>query len=150
MEEVANVTALAVAVLNAVAAAYGAWRWWTVDPDNVAWTLCRAGQVAASVLAAVAGVAWVTGSRPEDPLFWVYAIVPVVVSVFAEQIRALSAQTVLDARGIPDAHAVGRLPDAQQRSVMLQIVRRELGVLVLAAIVIGFLALRAAAETPGL
>jgi hypothetical protein len=133
-----------------VAVAYGGWRWWTVAPDALATRLCRAGQAAAAVLAIVAGVAWATGSRPDQSLFWVYAVVPLAVSFFAEQIRALSAQSVLDARGLADAQAVGRLPEAEQRSVVRQIVRRELGVLVLAALVVVFLAVRAINEAPGL
>jgi hypothetical protein len=50
---------------------------------------------------------------------------------------------VLDARDLEDAQAVGRLPDDEQRSVVLQIVRRELGVMAAAALVIAFLGLRA-------
>jgi hypothetical protein len=57
---------------------------------------------------------------------------------------------VLEARGLPDAEAVGRLPPDQQRSVVLQIVRREMGVMTLGALVAGFLALRAITEVPGL
>ena len=150
MEAVATLTALVTAVLNGAAALYGAWRWWTVSPDRLAWVLCRAGQAAAALLALVAAIAWAVGARPDAGLFWVYAVVPVAVSFFAEQFRALSAQTVLDARGLENAQAVGRLPEDRQRSVMLQIIRRELGVLVLGAFVIAVLAVRAAAEAGGL
>jgi len=38
---------------------------------------------------------------------------------------------------------VGRLPAEEQQSIVLQIVRRELGVMAAAALVITFLALRA-------
>ncbi len=150
MQTVASVTALAAVVLNAAAALYGGWRWWTVSPDPLAWRLCRAGQFGAGVLALVAAIAWAIGARPDGSLFWVYAIVPVAVSFFAEQFRALSAQSVLDARGLEDAEAVGRLPKDQQDSIVLQIIRRELGVLVLCAAVVAFLALRAVGEAPGL
>jgi hypothetical protein len=61
----------------------------------------------------------------------------------AEQLRLASAQLVLDARELEDAQAVGRLPEDQQRSIVLQIVRRELGVMSAAALVVCFLALRA-------
>jgi hypothetical protein len=57
---------------------------------------------------------------------------------------------VLDARGLPDAQAMRDLTDAEQRSIVLQIARRELGVMVLAAAVVCFLALRAAGQTGGL
>jgi hypothetical protein len=143
MADVAAVAALVVAGVNALAGAFGAWRWWSVAPSRVFWVLARAGQAAAVGLAVVAGVAAVTGFDPPDGLFWLYALLPVAVGFVAEQFRAASAQTVLDARDLPDAQAVGRLDEAAQRSVVLAILRRELGVMALAAIVVAFLALRA-------
>ena len=150
MESVAITTALLAAVLNGVAAACAGFQWWRVDPRPWAWRLIRAGQVGALVLAAVAGVAYVSGARPDEGLFWLYAVLPVAIGLFAEQFRLLSAQTVLDARGLEDAQAVGRLPSGEQRSVVLQIARRELGVMALAAAVVAFLAVRAIIEAPGL
>jgi hypothetical protein len=143
MHDVAATAALVVAALNALAAVFGAWRWWTVAPSRVFWVLARTGQAAAIALALVAGVAAVTGFHPADGLFWLYALLPVAVGFVAEQFRAAAAQTVLDARGLEDARAVGRLDEAGQRSVVLAILRRELGVMALAAIVVAFLALRA-------
>ena len=149
MQDVVTVTALLAAVVNA-AAAWGGWRWWRVDPDRLSWTLVRAGQALVLVLAIVAAAAWLTGSRPEDGLFWVYAFVPLGTSFFAEQFRLLAARTVLDGRDLEDAQAVGRLPEADQRSIVLQIARRELGVMALAAGVNAFMALRAITEAGGL
>jgi hypothetical protein len=150
MEMLATLTALTVAVLNGVAGVYGSWRWWTVEPSRAFWVLARGGQAAAVVLALVAGVLYLTGSRPDDGLFWLYAALPAAIGFFAEQFRILSAQTVLEARSLPDAQAVGALPEAEQRSVVLQIVRREMGVMTLGALVAGFLALRAITEVAGL
>ena len=150
MELLATLTALTVAVLNGMAGVYGSWRWWTVEPSRAFWVLARGGQAAAVVLALVAGVLYLTGSRPDDGLFWLYAALPAAIGFFAEQFRILSAQTVLEARSLPDAKAVGALPEAEQRSVVLQIVRREMGVMTLGALVAGFLALRAITEVAGL
>jgi hypothetical protein len=50
---------------------------------------------------------------------------------------------VLDARGLEDAQAVGRLDERGQRSVVLAILRREMGVVALSAAVVTFLSLRA-------
>jgi hypothetical protein len=150
VETVATVTALLAAVLNAAAGAYAGWRWWRVAPDGLSWALVRVAQAAVVALAIVAGVAWATGSRPDGGLFWIYAPVPVGVSFFAEQFRLLSARSVLDARGLEDARAVGRLPEAEQSSIVLQIARRELGVMALACGVNAFLALRAITEASGL
>ena len=150
VETLATTTALLVAVLNGAAAVAGGVLWWRVDPRQWVWPLIRVGQAGAVVLAVVAGVAYVSGARPDEGLFWLYAVLPTAISFFAEQFRVLAAQTVLDARGIENAQAVGRLPDREQRSVVLQIVRRELGVMALAAGVMAFLALRAVSETAGL
>ena len=84
-----------------------------------------------------------TGFAPADGLFWLYALLPVAVGFVAEQLRLAAAQTVLDARGLEDAQAVGRLDEAGQRSVVRAILRREMGVMALAALVVAFLALRA-------
>jgi hypothetical protein len=97
----------------------------------------------AVVQAVGAGVLAASGMDPDDNLYWLYALLPVAVGFVAEQLRLVSAQAVLDTRGLEDAQAVGRLPEADQRSVVLQIVRRELGVMAAAALVTTFLALRA-------
>jgi hypothetical protein len=144
MAHVAEVVALVVAAVNAVAAALGAWRWWTVEPSRAFWVLCRAGQAASVMQAATAGVLAAAGFHPHAGLYWLYALLGVALSFVAEQLRVTAAQTVLDARGLPDAQAVGRLDEAGQRSVVLAIVRREMGIMALAALMTAFLALRAA------
>lgn len=143
-------TALLVAVVNGAAGAWAGWRWYAVAPDRLSWRLVRAGQAGSVLLAVAAGIAWASGARPDNGLLWLYALLPAAVGFFAEQFRLVSAQTVLDARGLPDAEAMGRLPDAEQRSIVLAILRRELGVMALAAGVVAFLALRAAGLTAGL
>jgi len=143
MHDAAAFAALAVAALNAAAGLFGAWRWWTVSPSRAFWIAARAGQAAVIGLAALAGALAVLGFEPADGLFWLYALLPVVVAFVAEQFRVTSAETVLEARGLEDAAAVGRLDEAGQRSVVLAILRRELGVVALAAGVVAFLALRA-------
>jgi hypothetical protein len=143
MVDLAVVTALVVAFVNALAGLFGAWRWWTVSPSRTFWMLARAGQLTSGALAVVAGILALGRHDPADGLFWLYVLLPVVVSFIAEQFRIASAQTVLDARGLEDAQAVGRLDEAGQRSVVLAILRRELGVMALAAAVVAFLALRA-------
>jgi hypothetical protein len=143
MADAVAVAALVAAGVNAVAALWGGWRWWTVKPSRSVWALVRAGQVTAVALAVVAGIGAVTGFTPADGLFWLYALLPVAVGLVAEQFRAAAAQAVLDARGLEDAQAVGRLDEAGQRSVVLAILRREMGVMALAAVVVAFLALRA-------
>jgi hypothetical protein len=143
MADVAAVAALVVAFANAVAGVFGAVRWWLVSPSRVFWWLVRLGQAAGVGLALVAGVLGVSGFAPADRLFWLYALLPLAVALVAEGFRAASAQAVLDARGLEDAQAVGRLDEAGQRSVVLAILRREMGVMALACGVVALLALRA-------
>jgi hypothetical protein len=143
MHDAAAFAALAVAALNAIAAMLGAWQWWTVSPSRAFWIAARTGQAAAIGLAVLAGVLALLGFEPADGLYWLYALLPVAVGFVAEQFRVTSAETVLEARGLEDAAAVGRLDEPGQRSVVLAIMRRELGIVALAAGVIAFLALRA-------
>ena len=138
--------ALITALANLLAGGYGVLRWYRVEPDRAFWLLLRAAQGIAIVFALYAGGSWVLGDRSlGGDLFELYALLPVAVAFVAEQLRLVSAQTVMDARGIEDAQAVGRLPEAEQRSVVLAIMRRELGIMAASALVVVFLALRAAA-----
>ncbi|MDX6674916.1 MAG: hypothetical protein QOH11_2334 [Solirubrobacteraceae bacterium] len=138
----ANVGGL-MAVLFAAAGGLGGWRWWRVEPSEWFWRLLRAAQVLMVVEAALGGVLLLTGARPSDDLHYVYGLLPLAVSFVAEQLRIASAETVLAARGLDSAQDMRALDEAGQRSIVLAIVRRELGVMALAALVILGLALRA-------
>jgi hypothetical protein len=133
-----------VAVLNALAGAWGAWAWWRAEPARAFWPLLRTGQAVVLVQLVVVGAVLLSGRRPPDQLYYLYCGLPVVVAFFAEQLRALAARTVLDRRDLQDAQAVGRLPDPEQRSVVLEIVRREVGVMAVSALAVMGLAIRAA------
>jgi hypothetical protein len=131
------------AVLFAAAGGLGAWRWWRVEPSEWFWRLLRAAQVVMLVQAAIGGVLLLTGAKASDDLHYVYGLLPLAVSFVAEQLRIASAETVLAARGLESAQDMRTLDAAAQRSIVLAIVRRELGVMALAALVILGLALRA-------
>jgi hypothetical protein len=143
MTQVAEVIAVLTAVVNVLAGALGGWRWWTVVPSQTFWVLCRAGQVLAVAQAVAAGLLAALGFEPADGLYWLYALLPVAVSFVAEQLRVTAAQTVLEDTGLEDAQAVGQLDEDRQRSVVMAIVRREMGTMAAAAIVVAFLAARA-------
>ena len=143
MRDVAVVAAQLAAALNALAALVGASCWWSAQPRRAFWLLVRLAQAGSASLAVVAAYGAVSGFAPSDGLFWLYALLPVAVGLVAEQFRAASAQTVLDARGLPDAQAVGRLDEADQHEIVATILRREVAVMALAAVVVAFLALRA-------
>jgi hypothetical protein len=140
---VALAAAWIVAAVNAAATLTGALAWWQVRQSRVFWALARSGQAVAVAQAAAAGVLAALSFDPADGLFWLYALLPVAIGFFAEQLRIVSAEQVLERMGLPDAGAMRALPEDRQRSVVVAILRREMGVMALAAGVIVFLALRA-------
>jgi hypothetical protein len=141
--------ALAVAALNAVPTLLGGLRWYRGEPSAAFWLLLRVGQGSALALALAVGSLAAAGNYSSDHLFYLYALLPLAVGFVAEQLRVASAQTILDQRDLPDAQAVGGLPEPEQRMVVAEIMRRELGVMTLSALVVVFLALRAAGTAHG-
>src|SRR4051812_23805925 len=140
MSELVAPIALVVAVLNAAAALLG----FVHVGARAFWPVLRAGQVGAVVLAAVAGIAAASGDGPEDRLFWLYALLPMVVGLVGEQLRLASAETVLEAHGLANAQEMRRLPAHDQHDIVAAILRREMTVMACTAGVVAFLALRAA------
>ncbi len=101
------------------------------------------------MLAIIAGSLAAAGHYSSERLFYLYALLPLAVAFVAEQLRVASAQTILDQRDLPDAQAVGALPEREQRRVVAAIVAREMGIMALSALVVVFLALRAAGTAHG-
>jgi hypothetical protein len=143
MTGTAQAAALVVAVVNLLAGALGSVLWYRVSSSRWAWIAIRCGQAAAALFALLAGIFYVAGMRPDDDLFWLYLLLPVAVGFVAEQLRALSAETVLEARELPNAQAMAGLDEAAQQSVVTAILRRELGIMSLSCLMTCFLALRA-------
>jgi hypothetical protein len=146
--------ALTVALLNAVPGLLGGWLWYRgapLDPPaaRAFWILLRVGQGSALALALAVGSLAAAGRYASDNLFYLYALLPLAVGFVAEQLRVTSAQTILDQQGIEGAEAVGELPEDQQRAIVAAILRREVGVMALSALVVVFLALRAASTAGG-
>jgi hypothetical protein len=156
--------AVAVAALNAIPALLGSavWYWHPASAAPTAaaggfpqrsvagfWVTLRVGQGAALVLAIAVGVLAAAGKYSSEHLFYLYALVPLAVGFVAEQLRVASAQTILDQRGLENAAAVGDLPESEQHQVVAAIVRREIGVMALSALVVVFLTLRAASTAHG-
>ena len=146
--------ALVVAAVNLLAGALGGWQWYGGDPGDrrmvsAFWFLLRLAQGASVVLAIGVGALAAAGSYGSERLFYLYALLPLAVAFVAEQLRVAAAQTILDQQGLEDAAAVGALAEDEQRAVVARIVRREIGVMTLSALVVVFLALRAAGTAHG-
>ncbi len=133
---------VAMVAVNLAAGLLGAWQWWRSKPGTLFWRGLRAGQ-ALTVLAAADGLILVALGEDLPELHLVYGLTPVGVSFLAEQLRLASADTVLQARDLEDAQAMRGLPESEQHAIVDQIVRRELGVMAVSALVVAVLGLRA-------
>jgi len=143
MNDVHIVCGVAAIVLNALAGCWGAWGWWRARPSTSFWRLLRLSQLAVLVEAIVGGIFYLT-HRHVPGLHVLYGLLPLAVSFIAEGLRATSAQLVLDKHGYDSAQAVGKLATDEQRAVVVEILRREMGVMALSALVIVGLLARAA------
>ncbi len=104
------------------------------------WYLLRTAQAAVFAQAMIGIILIFLGHRADD-LHYLYGVLPLLVSLLAETIRAGAAGQELvglDFEG---------LPKDRQRRIALAIVRREMGVMAVSCLVIFFLALRAAASS---
>jgi hypothetical protein len=143
MKQIHLVLGVVTIVLSGAAAVWGAWCWWRVRNSRWFWRLLRGSQVAIVVEAALGGVLLLLGHKSPG-LHTLYGVLPLFVSFIAEQLRVSTAQMVLDKGGFESAKEVGALPEDEQRAIVVSIMRRELGVMALAALVNTALLARAA------
>jgi heme A synthase len=132
------VVGCAVIMLNLVAFVVGGIAWYRDRPSIPFWYLLRAAQAAVFLQAMLGGLLVFTGHKPDDDLHYLYGTLPLVVSLIAEAARTGAAEREL---GDVDFEA---LPEADQQSLAMAIVRREMGIMAVSCGVILFLALRAA------
>ncbi len=144
------VGAWVVGVVNALAALVGGLQWVLNRPGRLFWFLGRLGQGIAAAYAVFAGIYAAVASPPPDGLAWVYILTPVAVSFFAEQLRLIAAQTVLERHNYASPAelraAVERGDEDAARlapGIANEAVLREVGILAISAFVIAFLAWRA-------
>ena len=142
MKDVTLAAEILAIALNAMACVYGGWSWWRARASAWYWRLLRTAQASVVLQAALNGILELTGPKPKG-LHIVYSLVPLLVSLIAESLRAAAAQTVLDQRGLESGRAVGELPEGEQRRVVIAIIQRELAVMTIAALVVVVLLLRA-------
>ncbi|HLW95028.1 MAG TPA: hypothetical protein VKS25_06610 [Solirubrobacteraceae bacterium] len=136
--------AAATAAVNGLTGLFGAFRWYIGAPSREFWVALRGGQVLTLAYALLVGGLVIASKPPASNLFYVYALVPIAVGFVAEQLRVVAADHVLSARDLDSSAEVAGLPAAEQEAIVLVILRREMGIMALAAIVVCVLALRAA------
>lgn len=153
MNEAVEAGCIAVAVLNLLPGVTGVAAFYLGDVEGTLarafWVLLRVGQGAALALAIAVGSLAVAGHYPDEDLFYLYALLPLAIAFVAEQLRVVSAQAVLDQRGLEGSQAVAALSEGEQRELVAAIMRRECIVMAISAIVVVFLALRAASTAHG-
>ncbi len=144
------VGALIAAAVNLVAAVLGLVLWFLGRPGKLFWWPARAGQGIAAAYAVFCGVYAVVAEPPAEGLVWVYILTPIAVSYFAEQLRLVAAQTVLERHGFESADALRASitsgdadSDRLATGIAHEVVLREMAVIAVASGVIAFLAWRA-------
>jgi hypothetical protein len=128
---------IAVIASNLVAGGWGGIAWLRRSPSVGFWYALRVAQ-AAVVLQVGLGAILLLSGREGDGLHYLYGVLPILVSLVAEAARAGAAERELTGLDFES------LPKERQRDIALAIVRRETGIMAVSALVIFFLALRAA------
>jgi hypothetical protein len=143
VESVHTLGGVAVLVTNLLAGAWGGVAWLRQEPSVAFWYLLRIAQVAVVVQVMLGAILLLLG-READGLHYVYGVLPLVVSLLAEGVRAGAAERELTGLDFDS------LPRQRQRDIAMAIVRRETGIMTVSALVVFFLALRAAGTGGGL
>jgi hypothetical protein len=138
VSEVHLVVGVAVIALNLVAGIWGAVAWFAHRPSVRFWYVLRAAQVAIVLQVTLGALLLIAGKEPKEAIHYMYGTAPLLVNLFAEGMRVGAAQREL---GDTDFKS---LDATEQRATALRIVRREMGVMTLAALLIVAFAVRAA------
>lgn len=136
------VVGVAVLVFSLVTAVWGAIAWAWRRASLYFWYVLRVAQGAVILQALLGALLLVAGRKAGESLHYMYGTAPVVVNLFAEGMRTGAAQ-----REVGDADFKA-LPPGEQRAIALRIVRREMGLMAVAAFLVFAFAIRAA-QTSG-
>ena len=128
-----------VMVSNLVAGLWGVGAWIAQRPSVWFWYLLRVAQGSVIAQVILGALLLISGREAADGLHYMYGVAPLVVNLFAEGMRAGAAQ-----RELPEEVDFKALGAGEQRTIALRIVRRETGIMALAALLIVAFAVRAA------
>ena len=130
---------VAVLALNFAAGVWGAIAWLTDRPSVFFWYLLRGAQVSVVFQVLLGTLLLAAGHEANDPIHYMYGSAPLLVNLFAEGMRAGAAQ-----REIPAGVEFESLGTSEQRTIALRIVRREMGIMTIATLLIVAFVFRAA------
>ena len=137
MPEVHLVVGVCLIAANLVAGVWGGIAWLQDRPTVGFWYALRVAQVTV-VLQAGLGLLLVFTGHHAEQLHILYGVLPLVVSLVAEVVRAGAVAQEL---GDLDVRA---LPEERQNRIAMAIVRRDTGIMATACLVVFLIALRAA------
>lgn len=132
------IAGVAVLATNLLAGAWGGLSWARRRPSVGFWYALRVAQLAMVVQVVLGMGLLLGGSEPPSGLHVLYGLLPLLVTLLAEGVRAGVAEHELTGLDFDS------LPRERQRLVAFAIARRETGVMALSALLVLFLALRAA------
>lgn len=132
------IAGVAVLATNLLAGAWGGVAWLRREASVGFWYALRVAQVVMVVQVLLGMGLLLAGEEPPNGLHVLYGVLPLLVTLLAEGVRA----------GVSEHELTGldfdSLPRERQRAVAFAIARRETGVMALSALLVLFLALRAA------
>jgi hypothetical protein len=123
---------------NLLAGGWGGIAWLRRVPSVGFWYALRVAQAAVVLQIGLGAILLLSGREASSGLHYLYGVLPVIVSLLAEGVRAGAAERELVGLDFES------LPRERQRLIALEIVRRETGIMAVSALVIFLLALRAA------
>jgi hypothetical protein len=138
LTEVHLILGVATIALNLAAGLWGAVAWLASRASVWFWYVLRAAQIAVIAQVLLGALLLVGGKEATDGIHYMYGAAPLVVNLFAEGMRVSAAGREIGERDF-EALAAG-----EQRAIALRIVRREMGVMSLAAFLIVAFSVRAA------
>lgn len=145
MSDVHAVLGAAVLVANLLAGVWGGVAWVRREPSVTFWYLLRAAQVVVVVEVLIGFLLLAGGRRAPGSLHFLYGIAPLVVALVSEAMRVGAAQ-----RELAEVGDVEALERHEQALLARRLVRREMGIMSVGALLIVTLALRAAWTGGGL
>jgi hypothetical protein len=131
------VTGVLVLALSLIAGVWGGVAWVRSVPTVGFWYALRAMQAVVVLQVAFGSILLLIGRNAPTGLHYLYGVLPLLVSLLAEGLRAGISERELEGLDFDS------LPADRRRAIALAIVRRETGAMAVAALVIFFLALRA-------
>ena len=137
MADVHLAVGVTVMALNLIAGVWGAVAWARRQPSVRFWYVLRAAQASLIVQVLLGALLLISGREASDGLHYLYGTAPLLVNLFAEGMRVGAAE-----REVGDVE-FDTLAAADQRSLALRIVRREMGIMSVAALLVAALAVRA-------